>query len=110
MKRLLLIGAAALSLTACATPNSAANDAIDIAQGDTTVDALYNVAATAYMNQLPTMPAATKAVVKPLLVQALPWVQKADAAATLGNAATVAADAAEATALITQAKTALGVK
>jgi hypothetical protein len=79
------------------------------AQADASLDALYNVAATAYEQQLPTMSSSVKATVKPLLVKAYPLVVAADKAEALGDATTLAAQISAATALIVQAKTALGI-
>jgi hypothetical protein len=102
--------ALALMLTACKTPSLIPpSETVIVAQAGTSVDAAYNVAAQAYLAALPTMPAATKATVKPLLVKAYGFVQAADAAEKLGDATTVAAQAGNAMALIAQIKSALGV-
>jgi hypothetical protein len=98
MKRTILLGLAVLCLAACNTTSTQ----VAIAQGDTTIDAAYNTAAQAYLAAVPNMPAATKAEVKPLLVQAYAYVQAADAAAKVGDAATESAQAAQASALISQ--------
>lgn len=109
MKRIFLIGAAALALAGCATnPIVPPAASVTVAEAGTTLDASYNVAAQAYLSELPTMSASLKATVKPLLVQAYAYVVAADQAEALGNATTVAAQAADAMALIAQAKTALG--
>jgi hypothetical protein len=99
VKRLLLIGAAALSLAACASGTSTT---LAIAEGDTSVDVAYNGAAQAYLAALPTMSASTKATVKPLLVKAYAAVQLADAAAAKGDSATVSAQLTAVTALAAQ--------
>lgn len=106
MKKLAVI-VAALSLSACGTliPASAT---VAVAQGDTTLDATYNVAAQAYIAALPTMPANIKATVQPLLVKAYPYVVAADKAEALGDAAGVAAQTGAAMTLISQARVALG--
>jgi hypothetical protein len=108
MKTRLLILAGCLSLAACQTPSLIPpNATIPIAQGDASVDLAYNVVAQAYLAALPTMPASTKAIAKPLLVKAYAAVQAADNAERLGDATTLAAQVQSAEALIVQAKAAL---
>jgi hypothetical protein len=110
MKRLLIL-AGCLSLAACQTPSLIPPTAtVAVAEAGTTLDAAYNVAAQAYVSQLPTMSASVKATVKPLLVKAYGYVQAADQGQVLGNATTVTAQAQAAMDLIAQAKAALGVK
>lgn len=81
-----------------------------VAQGETTLDLAYNVAAKAYLAQLPTMAPATKAKVKPILVKAHQLVKAADQAEAVGNAAGLADQIGQATQLIAQAKSLLGAK
>ncbi len=107
MKRLAIL-AACFALGACQTPSLIPPTAtVAVAEAGTTLDALYNVTAQAYVSQLPTMPANVKATVKPLLVKAYGYVQAADQAQVLGDATSVAAQAQAAMALIAQAKAAL---
>ena len=102
--------AVAFALTACAVnPIIPPVAAVPVAQLGTSIDLAYNVAAKAYISQLPTMPANVKATVKPLLVKAYPFVVASDKAQALGDAATVEVQAQAAMALIAQAKIALGV-
>lgn len=103
-----LIGLALLALAGCASPSLIpASLTLPVAQADTSLDAIYNVTATAYLQSTNT---SAKAIAKPYLVKAYPFVVAADKAEALGDATTVAAQAADAMALIVEAKTALGVK
>lgn len=86
---------------------------VQVAQGVSSLDLLYNTAGNAYLKDLATMDPTLKATVKPLLQEALPLVRAVDAAEKAGTATspeTITADTAQAIALIGQAKDALGVK
>lgn len=98
--------ALALLLTAsCASP-PITPPALSVAvlQGDTTLDASYNLAAKAYLSQAPTMPADAKSTVKATLAALYTAVTAADAAQRLGDANTLQAKIADATALYAQLK------
>jgi hypothetical protein len=108
MKTPIAILAACLALAACQTPSLIPPTAtVAVAQGDASVDLAYNVVAQAYIAALPSMPASTKATVKPLLVKAYAAVQAADNAEKLGDATTLAAQVQSAETLIAEAKAAL---
>ena len=105
-----LLIAASSGLVACANrPLIPASSAVIVAEGETSLDLAYNVAAKAYLRQLPTMDPALKAKVKPLLLKAGGLVQAADGAEVLGNETSMAAQIADAMAIIGQVKSALGV-
>lgn len=96
---------AALALAGCQTPSLIPPTAqVGVAEAGTSVDLAYNAVAQVYIAALPTMPAATKAEVKPLLVKAYAAVQAADNAQTLGDATTLATQVQSAEALIAQVK------
>ncbi len=79
-----------------------------VAQGDTTVDAIYNAVAKVYLAKAPTMAPALKAKLKPILASAYKAVAAADAAEILGDANTVTAQVQAAGGFIAQAKALLG--
>lgn len=106
MKRILAGLVLAAALCGCKT----VDPTLAVAQGVTSLDAAYNVAAKAYLTQAPTMPADVKATIKPLLQQALPYVQAADRAEKIGDAVALSAASASAMSLIAQADAALGVR
>lgn len=101
--------AACAALGACQTPALIpTSDTLAVVQGDTSVDLAYNTVAQIYLSALPTMPASTKATVKPILAQAYAAVQAADNAEKLGDATTLTTQVQAAEALIAQAKQDLG--
>jgi hypothetical protein len=104
----LVLAASGPGLSACATkPLAPPSLQLTLAQGDTSLDAAFNVVAKYYLTHVPTDPA-VKARAKRLLLQALAAVQAADAAETLGRADTVTAQVKAATSLLTQARALLG--
>lgn len=107
----LVLAGPLFTLSACKTPAALipATDTVIVAEGETSLDLAYNVAAKAYLNQLPTMTPSVKAQVKPLLVKAGGLVQAADAAEVLGNETSMAGQISDALSIIGQAKSLLGV-
>jgi hypothetical protein len=105
MKLVALLAAGALTACASIIPPTGT---VVVAQGDTSLDAAYNVAAQAYLAEEGSMPSDQKATVKLLLTKAYPYLVAADKAEALGDATTVTAQAGAAMALISQAKVALG--
>jgi hypothetical protein len=106
MKHLALL--ACVALAACQTPALIPPSAtVGVAEAGTSVDLAYNAVAQVYIAALPSMPAATKATVKPLLVKAYAAVKAADNAQALGDATTLEAQVQSAESLIAQAKAAL---
>jgi hypothetical protein len=108
-----IIGAAAVALSACGSITSAIPTVqVTLASGDEAFEAAYNGAANAYLANQATMPAATKAQAKALLLKALSctgtppictgYVTDAHNAALAGNAALEAAAAGNVTAVATQ--------
>jgi hypothetical protein len=96
---------AAFACAGCATgPLVPPSTQVVVLQTDTTIDAAYNTAAQAYLAAEPSLPAGVKAQTKAVLVQAYGYVQGADTAQRLGDAATFNAQFAEASALISQVK------
>lgn len=108
-----MVMGATLPLAACAGQTSLIPPTaeVQVAEGVTSLDDLYNKAAGVYLGQVATHPA-WRTSVKPLLQKALPLIQVVDAAEKAGNAtpATLAAQTAQAIALIQQAQTVLATK
>lgn len=102
--------AAGAVLAACATTPSLTPATLTVAQGVTSLDLAYNIAAKAYLKQAPTMPAGVKAKIRPLLQKALPYVQAADQAEKIGDAVAIGAATVSAMILIGQADASLGVR
>lgn len=107
---LVAIGLAAIALTGCATTPLVpeANQTI-VLQTDTSLDLLYNTAARIYLSQVPTMDPALKAKVKPMLQKARSLVAACDNGQLLGAATSMVDQIGEATALIGNVKSLLGV-
>jgi hypothetical protein len=106
--RLAVAVAAALTLSACTTaPLLSPSSEVLAVQGDTSLDAAYNAAAQVYLAELPTMPAPTKATLKPMMVRAYALVQAADTGTLLTGETTVAGEITDAETLIAQVKAAL---
>lgn len=95
----------ALTLSACATkPLVPPSAEVGLLQGVTTLEASYNVAAQAYLAELPSMSPDQHDQAKSLLVRAYGAVEAAETAQSLGDATTVNTQIALASSLIGQAK------
>jgi hypothetical protein len=104
----LLITIAALSLCACQTaPLVPPTAAVIVLEGDTELDASYNVAANLYLATLPSMTPAVHDSVKPVLVQAYALVHAVDTGQVLAGETSLTAEIATASNLIAQVKAAL---
>ena len=113
MKTLFLaLALAGVMLSGCVTGQAPkpVPAAVALAQGETTLEAAYNVVARIYLNRAPTMNPALKAKLKPLLAQAYVATQMAAVAEKMGAANAFDDQIKNAAALITEAKTLLGVK
>ncbi|HEY5411107.1 MAG TPA: hypothetical protein VIJ94_10320 [Caulobacteraceae bacterium] len=111
LRKLLVPIAIAAMLAGCATqPLIPPSTQVVVAEGVTTMDAAYNVVAKSYLKQAPTMAAAKKAQAKPLLAKIYQLISAIDAGETLGTSTSMADQITQATQLIAQAKSLLGVK
>ncbi len=113
MKSLFLaLALAGVMLSGCATGQAPrpVPAAVAIAQGETTLEAAYNVVAHVYLNRAPSMDPALKAKLKPLLAKAYTATQLAATAEKMGGASAFDDQIKDAADLIAQAKSLLGVK
>lgn len=94
---------AALALSGCASqPIIPPSASVALLQGDTTLDASYNLAAHAYLRQAATLPPDLKHTIKSTLIAYYFATQAADKAQALGDADTLQAKIADASALYHQ--------
>lgn len=102
---------AVLLLAGCNTaPLVPPNAQVVVLEGDTTLDASYNVAANLYLATLPSMTPAIHDQVKPIMLKAYTLVQAVDTGQVLAGQTSVADEIASASSLISQVKSILSPK
>lgn len=100
-----LLAGSVLGLPGCkSVPVTPASTEVIVAQGDTTLDASYNVAAKLYLGALGQMPPALHDQLKADLVKAYALVHAVDDGVVIGTEGTLTQEIADATALIAEVK------